>query len=203
MCNLYRMKGGPGEAATLFGDLVPAPPPPSNASEEVYPGTPGIVLAEGQLRQMTWGFPLVLTGAKGQKLKPKPVNNARTDKLAGPFWSASFRSRRCLIPASDWAEAQGPRGAMTRTWINPAGETVFALAGLWRSSDEWGDVFSMIMTDASPAMQGVHTRMPVVLARGDWGAFLGESARDAFKLCKPWQGALDIAHTDQPWAGRR
>lgn len=33
----------------------------------------------------------------------------------------SFGNRRCLIPLSAWAEVQGPRGAMTRTWQNPSG----------------------------------------------------------------------------------
>jgi hypothetical protein len=32
---------------------------------------------------MVWGFPLVLKGKGGQALKPKPVNNARVDKLDG------------------------------------------------------------------------------------------------------------------------
>ena len=59
---------------------------------------------------MTWGFPLVLTGKQGQKLKPKPVNNARTDKLQTAFWCDSFARRRCLIPVSEWAEAEGQKG---------------------------------------------------------------------------------------------
>ncbi len=205
MCNLYRLKGGHAETVDLFREVAPelTAPPPGNAGEEVYPGYPGLVLAERRLRQMVWGFPLVLTGAKGQPLKPKPVNNARTDKLSGAFWSASFRERRCLIPATGWAEAEGPRGAMTRTWIAPAGQPLFALAGIWRASDEWGDVYSMVMTDASPAMEAVHTRMPVVLARSDWAGWLDCSPADALSLCRPWAGGLDLTRTDQPWAARR
>jgi putative SOS response-associated peptidase YedK len=56
---------------------------------------------------MNWGFPLIMTGRNGQKLKPKPVTNARDDKLSTAFWRASFESRRCLIPVSAWAEPEG------------------------------------------------------------------------------------------------
>jgi hypothetical protein len=67
---------------------------------------------------MTWGFPLLLKGKSGQPLKPKPVNNAREDKLGTAFWRASFERRRCLIPVTAWAEAEGAKGAMTRTWYS-------------------------------------------------------------------------------------
>jgi putative SOS response-associated peptidase YedK len=55
---------------------------------------------------MTWGFPVRLKSMKPGS-KPKPVTNARDDKLHTPFWKPSFASRRCLIPASAWAEPEG------------------------------------------------------------------------------------------------
>ena len=90
----------------------------SNVGEEVYPGYPGLVLDGTALRTMTWGFPLALKGKAGQPLKPKPVNNARTDKLDGGFWKASFQHRRCLVPMTAFAEAEGPKGSKTRTWLS-------------------------------------------------------------------------------------
>lgn len=204
MCNLYRLQQSGSQLADVFREITSQTTiPAGNAGEEVYPGYPGLVLIGGTFRQMVWGFPLTLTGAKGQKLKPKPVNNARTDKLATPFWSASFSARRCLVPASCWAEAEGQRGAMTRTWLAPEGEEIFAFAGLWRPSAEWGDTYAMVMTEAAPAMQGVHTRMPVLLARDDWHRWLDESREEALALCRPWQGSLSITPTDEPWVKRR
>ena len=52
----------------------------------VHPAQPGTVIrlenGERVLEQMTWGFPLVQKSKKtGLPLKPKPVNNARFDKL--------------------------------------------------------------------------------------------------------------------------
>ena len=205
MCNLYRLKSVRGEVADMFREVAPelTVSAPGNAPDEIYPGYPGLVLADGGLRQMVWGFPLALKGAKGQTLKPRPVNNARTDKLTGAFWADSFRQRRCLIPASAWAEAEGPKGAMTRTWLQVPGAPLFAVAGVWRNSAEWGAVYSMVMTEACVAMGAVHNRMPVLLAEADWPRWLSGHPDDALSLCCPWTGELLIARTDQPWADRR
>ena len=71
-------------------------------------------------------------------LKPKPVNNTRADKLETFFWRYSFEERRCLIPLEAFAEAEGQRGQMTRTWITLPDRDLFAVAGIWRESEQWG-----------------------------------------------------------------
>lgn len=199
MCNLYRMTKNAGEVAAWF-DAVEAAQG-ANFGAEVYPGYPGLVVAEGQVRAMTWGFPLVLTGKQGQKLKPKPVNNARTDKLATFFWRQSFEQRRCLIPLTGWAEAQGAKGRMTRTWLSLPEAPLFAAAGVWRQSDEWGACYSMVMTDSEGTdAASVHERMPVLLAPDDYAGWLGGAPDEALALCRGWEGPLAIERTDQPWA---
>lgn len=94
MCNLYRMTKAPDEVARLFGAGLGSI---GNAGGEVYPGYPGLVVAEGKLQSMVWGFPLSMKGVKGQPLKPRPVNNARADKLDSFMWRFSFAERRCLL----------------------------------------------------------------------------------------------------------
>ncbi len=205
MCNLYRMSKSQDEIAHFFDAIAQdlSVSPGTNAPDLVYPGYPGLVLADGRLAQMTWGFPLQRKGAKGQPLKPKPINNARTDKLSGPFWSASFRERRCLIPVSSFAEAEGPKGGKTRTWFSVPDAPLMAIAGIWRDSAEWGEAYSMIMTDANQTVRGVHDRMPVIIAPDQWGIWLDGEADDAFRLCAPYAGAMNVDATDEPWAGRR
>jgi putative SOS response-associated peptidase YedK len=199
MCNLYRMTKNASEVAAWF-DAVEATEG-VNFAAEVYPGYTGLVVAEGALRPMTWGFPLVLKGAKGQPLKPKPVNNARTDKLASFFWRHSFEERRCLIPLTGWAEAQGAKGRMTRTWLSLPDAPLFAAAGLWRDSDEWGACYSMVMTDsAGTDAASVHERMPVLLAPQDQRCWLSAPPAEALALCRPWPGAITLDHTSEPWA---
>tara|TARA_B100000678_G_scaffold7308_1_gene6194 strand:+ start:2965 stop:3591 length:627 start_codon:yes stop_codon:yes gene_type:complete len=199
MCNLYRMTKNKDEVAKWFDaidDLAGA-----NFGAEVFPGYPGAVVAEGRLTQMSWGFPLVLKGSKGQPLKPKPVNNARTDKLGSPFWRASLESRRCLIPVTAWAEAEGAKGSKTRSWLSRPDAEVFAIAGVWRESAEWGRCYAMVMTEACGVAADCHARMPVLLAREDHGRWTQGSAETAHALCRPWEGPLVLDRTDQPWAG--
>ena len=196
MCNLYRMTKGTAEVANLFnveGDLA------ANYGAEVYPGYPGLVVAEGRARAMTWGFPLVLKGKQGQPLKPKPVTNAREDKLDTAFWRDSFARRRCLIPVSQWAEPRGAAGRMTRSWYGLPDHDLFAVAGLWRHSAEWGAIYTMVMTESSPQMAEVHDRMPVILLPGSWGQWTDGGFEDALALCQTWPGALTADHTTGRW----
>lgn len=198
MCNLYRMTTGTQEVARMFAveaDLA------ANYAAEVYPGYPGLVIAAGRARAMTWGFPLLLTGRQGQKLKPKPVTNAREDKLLTPFWRDSFVQRRCLVPVSQWAEAEGEKGRMTRTWYGLPGQDVFAVAGLWRSSPEWGDVYTVVMVDGHPQMAAVHDRMPLILSPAAQQYWLTGTPEDALALCQTWHDPITVEKTTQRWAG--
>lgn len=200
MCNLYKLRSTEAEVARLFDAQSTVG---ANYSEDVYPGYPGLVVADGQVQSMAWGFPLVLTGKQGQKLKPKPVNNARNDKLHSPFWRDSFAKRRCLIPMNAWAEAEGVKGKKTRTWYSVGDDALFAVAGIWRPTDEWGHAYSMVMTDSSPQMAEVHDRMPVLLARDDWATWTEGPTDNAINLCRPWQGPLAVTRTSEPWAAQR
>lgn len=198
MCNLYRMTKTRSEVAAWF-DAVDAAEG-ANFGEEVYPGMPGLVVADGAVRAMTWGFPLVLKGAKGQPSKPKPVNNARTDKLDSFFWRQSFAERRCLIPLTAWAEAEGPKGRMTRTWLSIPDAPLFAAAGVWQQCEEWSACYSMVMTDSEGSgAASVHTRMPVLLAPDDQAGWMGGTADEALALCRTWTGPLAIDRTPDPW----
>lgn len=198
MCNLYRMTRTAREVAGWF-DAVEEQGG-ANFADEVYPGYTGLVIAEGAVRPMTWGFPLVRKGQHGQPLKPKPVNNARSDKLSTFFWRHAFAHRRCLIPMTAWAEAQGPNGRMTRTWFSRSDTPLFAVAGVWRPSDEWGDCYSMVMTasEGTDAAR-VHERMPVLLAAADHARWLEGNLDEALMLCRSWEGPITIEATCDPW----
>ncbi len=200
MCNLYRMTKNADEVALWF-DAVEAAQG-ANFAGEVYPGYPGVVIAEGAVRRMNWGFPLQMKGKGGQPLKPRPVNNTRTDKLDSFFWRYSFEERRCLIPVTAWAEAEGAKGLKTRTWLSRPDAELIAVAGIWRSSEEWGDVYSMVMTDSAGVAAECHDRMPVLLDKNDWAGWTDGSTEAARALCVPWTGALEIERTEDPWAKR-
>lgn len=199
VCNLYKLNQTQAEVARLFEASEGAA---SNAREEVYPGYPGLVVASGEVRSMVWGFPLTLKGNNGQPLKPKPVNNARTDKLDGFMWRYSFAERRCLIPVSAFAEAEGVKGAMTRTWFSLPDHPVFAVAGIWRDTPEWGPAYSMVMTEACVHVAGVHDRMPVILKPEDWRQWTGGSPEEAKALCVPYADLMAVERSLDPWVRR-
>lgn len=152
---------------------------------------------------MAWGFPRIdVSKLTGEKLRPHAIYNARSENIGSKFWRGSFTRRRCLIPANAWAEAEGEEGRMTRTWFSLPGEDVFALAGIWRRSDEWGHVFSMMMVPGHTAMADLNDRMPVILRRADWSSWTDGSPTAAHALCRPWPGTLVREASDEPWSER-
>ncbi|GGZ02813.1 hypothetical protein GCM10011614_17360 [Novosphingobium colocasiae] len=156
----------------------------------VHPREPGWVVRETEgtriLEQMTWGFPVYLRGKSGQPLKPKPTNNARFDKL-GSYWKrwAANPEHRCLIPAAAFAEAVGPAGAMTTTWLSVKDEPLFAWAGLWRETDEWGACYTGVMTDNAVELAAIHDRCPVIIDRQDWATWLHAPLEDLYRFDRP------------------
>lgn len=204
MCNLYRMSNSQDEVVEFFRGIVnkPALPASGNAPEMIYPGYPGLVLTGDALVRMVWGFPLQKIGAKGQPLKPKPVNNARSDKLYTPFWSASFRDRRCLVPVSAFAEAEGAKGAMTRTWFTLPDSELMAIAGLWSHTAQWNAAFAIVMTQANQTIAPFHNRMPVILPRESWPIWLGGDSASALALCQPFAQEITVTRTDIAWSAR-
>lgn len=205
MCNLYTLRTSAAEVAAYF-DISNAAA--SNAGEEVYPGAPGLVVREdaGQrvMQSMTWGFPLCLK-TMAPTAKPKPVNNIAD--LAKPMWKglAAQPQWRCLIPLTAFAEAEGPKGAKTRTWFSVVDQPLFAWAGLWRDSAEWGAVYSGVMTDCNEAIRPVHDRMPVLLHADEWEQWLRGSFDDALTFqarCFP-DRLISMERTRELWVKRK
>ena len=206
MCNLYTNKSTVAEMADLFKAQAPHG---FNAPADVYPGYPGLVIREHDgarvIEQMTWGFPVRLKGMKPTS-KPKPVNNARDDKLLTPFWRHWFTTpaHRCLIPFTAFAEAEGPKGKMTRTWISVADQPTAAWAGLWRPTDEWGDAYTGAMVDATEELFDIHDRMPVILHPDAHETWLRADADEAMKLVTQYPAdRLTVERTDEPWFKRK
>lgn len=186
------------EVARLFNAVEPHG---GNAPSEIYPGYPGYVVAQGELRTMVWGFPFKPRDAKPES-KPRPVNNARADKLDSFMWRYSFAERRCLIPVTAFAESEGPKGGKTRTWFSLPDQPVFAVAGIWRDTAEWGPAYSMIMTEACLHVADVHDRMPVILERKDWADWLDGPPDAAGLLCRPYPELMVVNRTAEAWVRR-
>ncbi|WP_300064524.1 SOS response-associated peptidase family protein [uncultured Roseobacter sp.] len=124
MCNLYSMTM-PLDAMRHMFDFEPDRAGVGNLEplRAIWPKNeaPIVLIDDGdrELVRASWGF---LTPNKSKKtgkwLKPKPWNNTRDDKVrSAPLWRDSFETRRCLVPATAYAEATG-RNPATYHWAN-------------------------------------------------------------------------------------
>jgi len=152
------------------------------------------------LDALTWG--LVPSFTKDLKAARKPINaRAETVDTSGMFKMAVAK-RRCLVPASAFYEWQAtPDGKMPHAIARRDGEPL-AFAGLWegwRSPD--GNIlrtFAIVTTQANEQMSVLHSRMPVILERADWPAWLGEVEGDPITLLHPSpDGVLRIWPVDR------
>ena len=215
MCNLYSNTIPQDVMRERFG-ILPGQDRIGNQPSlpAIFPGhdAPAVRMdGDGQreLVMMKWGFVMRPKSTKtGKLLAPKAVNNARDDKLAGRFWNASFRDRRCLIPASSFCEAKGSKPA-TYYWFGVTGEgprPPFAFAGIWRDfKGEWrGDEIeiptsSIVTSVPNELVKPIHpSRMVVILPETDWEQWLTGSEDDARALIKPFPAeAMQIVQSGE------
>ena len=159
---------------------------------------------------MRWG--LIPFWAKDMKIGAKMIN-ARAETLATqPAFREAFKVRRCLVLADGFYEwhtaAPVAKGAKKQPYRVVIGDSErarpFAFAGLW---ERWRDraagkdappvdSFTIITTNAVPAIADIHDRMPVMLNRREdfelWLDAAHHPAAEAQKLLKPYAGA-DLA----------
>ena len=139
-----------------------------------------------ELVRMRWG--LVPFFWK-KNLKEVPANfNARAETVAEkPMFRNSFKTRRCIVPASAFYEWTGEKGDKTPHLFSAAdGSPVLAFAGLWDrwKNPEGDEVLSatIIVSGASDWMTPYHHRMPVLLMPNQFDAWLsGEAGPDILK----------------------
>lgn len=197
MCNLYSMTTVPQAVLRLFrvGHNRAATFEPKDA---IFPGHSAPVVrlgsdGERELGLMSWGFVLPQAGRA-----PRRVTNFRDDKtLTSSFWRESFEVRRCLVPATSFAEPKEVTPA-TWHWFALAGEESrppFAFAGIWR---RWKgplkkdgpaveiDVYSFMTTTPNALVATInHERMPVLLAtEADQETWLEAPPSEAFALAR-------------------
>lgn len=149
---------------------------------------PIVVLRPGGKREATAARFWMIPRHWSKPLKQLPTAfNARTEDIAQkPFWSRSFDSRRCLIPATGWREFQGAPGAKRAYQFHR--QAGFAFAGLW---DEWqgpeaGEVvvrsFAILTVPASDKVKEIHPRMPLCVPTDQYQSWLDSSHAGAGAL---------------------
>jgi putative SOS response-associated peptidase YedK len=106
--------------------------------------------------ESTWGF----TPPRSDTL----IINARCETLAErPMFKDLLAGNRCLIPADGFYEWKGRQPY----YFQLPDSQLFGFAGLWRD-----DRCVIITRAANKNMRGIHDRMPVMLTRDEWAAWL-------------------------------
>ena len=101
----------------------------------------------------------------------KPIINARAETaLEKPLFRQAMRSRRCLIPASGWYEWRVIDGIKQPYYLSVENEDAIAFAGIWTDNQ-----YSILTTTANEAINHIHDRMPVIVARDRWRVWLADT----------------------------
>ncbi|SEP41591.1 Putative SOS response-associated peptidase YedK [Rhodospirillales bacterium URHD0017] len=205
MCNLYRVRQSVAEIAAHFGVH-----PPAFDIPQTKRGERGVIVRGAANRrvmlEVNWGFPRPQKDRGGKLLHHEPVNLIAD--LTNPMWDKMVPDPRyrCLIPVTAFAQPDGKRGTMTRTWFSVTDWPLFAWAGFCRHSEEWGPVYGAMTTDSNAAVAPLNPRMPVILAPDEYERWLEGTVNDVidFQFRPPLPPErMTIERTKELWVPRR
>jgi putative SOS response-associated peptidase YedK len=110
--------------------------------------------------------------AKDVKIGNQAINARLESVSTKPMFRGAWKHRRCLIAASgyyEWREAVVPdqkKKAKMRFYVTRKDGVPFTFASLW---ERWGAdnllTCTIITTDATAGIKGLHTRMPAILPK--------------------------------------
>jgi putative SOS response-associated peptidase YedK len=147
MCGRYALHASPEVIALQFGlDAVPGFAPRYNIAPAA-----DIVVVRGKNAELArWGMRGRFTNLRAQTVRAK------------------FKeSSRCIVPASGFYEWQARGGRKQPYYFYPRTEPLFGFAALWER-----DRCTLITTEPNGVMKGIHDRMPLILAKDSYAAWL-------------------------------
>lgn len=145
-----------------------------------------------------WG--LVPSWSRDPTTGRRPIN-ARAETVAEkPTFREAFRNKRCIIPASGFYEWRKEGAQKQPFYIHPVGEELFAFAGLmenWKGPDGELHTTCILTTTPNALMAKIHDRMPVILPKTAWEAWLHASpdSNDLKALLVACPSELMAAHS--------
>ncbi len=131
---------------------------------------------------LAWGF-ATAAGAKGRL-----VVNARAETAFRlPSFRDSFRTRRCLVPASGFFEWQASARPRQPFYLQHREGKLLALAGLWQPGPAGApDVCLILTTEPNSLVRPIHDRMPVIVSLSDRARWLTPEMPDHAMLRSLW-----------------
>jgi putative SOS response-associated peptidase YedK len=202
MCGRYVSTRSATELAAVFDAVdatgAEAPPPDWNvAPTKAVPavvgrhprdatGRPDPARTERSVRVMRWG--LVPSWAKDPSIGSRMINARAESAAEKPAFRRALATRRCLLPADGWYEWRRGAGGSRPFYVTGVDGAPLALAGLWefwRRDDRTLVTAAVLTTDAVGPPAEVHSRMPLVLGRRAWPAWLDPDAGAPAELLRP------------------
>lgn len=213
MCGRYTQLRSWSELVQIFAAVTAAPAPNALARYNIAPTQDVAVIRLGaagrELLPMRWG--LVPAWAKDVRMGVRLINARAESAAEKPAFRAAMRARRCLIPADGFYEWQAQAGGPKLPFrIAMADGAPFAFAGLWERWQSPADgrallSCTILTTEANAVVRPIHDRMPVILAAGDYAAWLdrsGHSATAVQRLLGPAPAAGMQAQPLGPYVNR-
>jgi putative SOS response-associated peptidase YedK len=176
MCGRYALHAHPEVVRLQFGlDAVPEFAPRYN----IAPASPVLVVKKDGASFAHWGF-------------RRKTPNLRAESSAG-------RRNRCLMPASGFYEWKREGKASQPYYVRPAHGELLALAAIWD-----GDTCAVITAPANRTMSRIHGRMPVLIEKERYAAWLDgepgllQTPPDEAIVAYPVGAAVNRAANDAP-----
>lgn len=188
MCGRYEIHNSP-QMLMLYFLLAEEPTAYSNADVRPTNEAPIIRVRDGKRLALPARWGLIPSWAKDATIAQQTFN-ARAETLSEkPSFRSAFRRRRCIVPMSaffEWRAIAGQKKKEKLRFASPDGNPL-AVAGLWERWDKMSngrvvDTFTVITTAANCLMAPIHDRMPAILARSDWDAWLDPEMSDPVLL---------------------
>ncbi|MEZ4261080.1 MAG: SOS response-associated peptidase [Polyangiaceae bacterium] len=196
MCGRATLTCPPEVLAEHFGVALPAslvlprfnitPSQPMLVVRATRSGSP----ADREAVMARWG--LVPHWAEDASIGARCAQARRETIAQSAAFRDAFRARRCLVAVDgyyEWRRAhpqQKKTGAATPHWVHRGDGAPFALAGVWERwttpEGERVETCAVITTEARGDVAQLHHRMPVVVPRERFSAWLAASPTGASEL---------------------
>lgn len=202
MCGRFTLTVNPSELDEVFENFTF--PQKFAPRFNISPTQPVLAIpndAKNKADFFLWG--LIPSWSKDPSMASKLIN-ARGETIAEkPSFRGGYKYKRCLILADGFYEWKANQNQKTKTpyFIHMKDRNPFAFAGLW---DEWhspdGDSIrtcTIITTEPNELMSSLHNRMPVILEKKDYDAWLDPTPQtdlNLLRLIKPYPTSKMTAH---------
>ena len=189
MCGRFAINTRKNEIVESF-DIDEVQLPVLEPSDNIPPGTDIPIIYQSVNKRVLdnayWG--LIPAWAKDKSFASHTFN-ARSETVSEkPSFRDAYKKQRCLIPASsyyEWAKVRinGKVAGKQPFSIETKNKTPFAFAGLF---EHWTDTkngeriksCTIITREAYPSIHHIHPRMPVILPRQYYQAWLDADLND-------------------------